>query len=593
MSGRWLQTTTALISGLVLFAMPILLLAADSNRDDSRHNESYFYQLDRLDDLRLADFKSFQTELAEMHKVSAYFNAAEQDYFTLLVASEAALLSDFNKTISLLENRWSSVVDRSMSTRMLALLVNSLVLSQNYLHAFEYFEQLIGADSGSLDEKAVVQRIGVIALLYNRLGKHDLALYYLEDIDTLPISALNLCRLYVPKVEAMLPSATIEAFEAAAKLGFDLCVANNERIPAGLISAELIRFNVTNKRFEHAIAIYQAFKPTLYATKYNFLIAKHNAYASQAYFHANNVTHAEQLAVEALSFANLGLNTLPVVEAAKSLYTMAKSQNRSRDALGYLEIYLNAQNKYNDDLSAQLLAFNLAKSEVEVKNQRIALLNKDNELLHLQKSVYEQQVKQTRLLIGGLVLVLVFSSIVAFQAVKGRRRFKKIAEFDLLTGASNLYHFNYQARLALESCEKNRKPVAVILFDLDHFKSINDNYGHAAGDWALVSVVAACNNFMRKNDVFGRIGGEEFAVILPGCEIDKAMLLAEICRDAINTVDSHGIGATFSLSASFGVSGSESSGYQLKQLLADADKALYRAKDGGRNQVVSSVNAAI
>ena len=71
------------------------------------------------------------------------------------------------------------------------------------------------------------------------------------------------------------------------------------------------------------------------------------------------------------------------------------------------------------------------------------------------------------------------------------------------------------------------------MFDLDHFKQINDQHGHAAGDWALRQTVDTCRNFMRNNDVFGRIGGEEFAVVLPGCHADKAALLAEICRDHI------------------------------------------------------------
>ncbi|HEX5794186.1 MAG TPA: diguanylate cyclase, partial [Rheinheimera sp.] len=80
---------------------------------------------------------------------------------------------------------------------------------------------------------------------------------------------------------------------------------------------------------------------------------------------------------------------------------------------------------------------------------------------------------------------------------------------------------------------------------------------------------------------------EEFAVVLPGCQTDKAVLLAEICRDAIASIDTADSGKVFSLSGSFGVSGSDISGYQLKQLLADADAAMYRAKEAGRNQVAT------
>jgi diguanylate cyclase (GGDEF)-like protein len=95
---------------------------------------------------------------------------------------------------------------------------------------------------------------------------------------------------------------------------------------------------------------------------------------------------------------------------------------------------------------------------------------------------------------------------------------------------------------------------------------------------------------MRNNDVFGRIGGEEFAVLLPGCQTDKAALLAEICRDAIASIDSRDSGFAFVLTASFGVSGSGTSGYVLKQLLSDADNAMYQAKATGRNTVMAFSN---
>ncbi|MEO3879775.1 GGDEF domain-containing protein [Rheinheimera fenheensis] len=248
------------------------------------------------------------------------------------------------------------------------------------------------------------------------------------------------------------------------------------------------------------------------------------------------------------------------------------------------------QKKYSDNKISQQLAYHQAKGETAIKNQRIALLDKDNEVLALQRDLYEQEARQNRLLVLILAAVLLLASALAYRGMTGRQRFKKIAEYDQLTGISNRYHFNKQARLALQYCEQNAKPVAVILFDLDHFKQINDLYGHAAGDWALQAVVKTCRNFMRNNDVFGRIGGEEFAVLLPGCQIDKATLLAEICRDAIASIDSRDSGFDFPLTASFGVSGSNTSGYVLKQLLSDADNAMYQAKAAGRNRVMAFSN---
>lgn len=91
---------------------------------------------------------------------------------------------------------------------------------------------------------------------------------------------------------------------------------------------------------------------------------------------------------------------------------------------------------------------------------------------------------------------------------------------------------------------------------------------------------------MRSNDIFGRIGGEEFVIMMPGCGLVKATLLAEICRDAIVSIDCNSIEHQFRLSASFGGSGSANSGYDVKKLLANANNAMYQAKAKGRKQVV-------
>ena len=567
--------------GAMFILAPLLLCTVK----EVHAKDTYLIEMDKLDDLRLTDFKTFQHELAALGELSNDFSSEEMDYFTLLKASESTLLSEFDRSTELLEARVRVIGTDAIRIRALALLVNSYALAQDYAKAFEYFELLIDDRSQITNEKALVQRLGVIALLYIKLGKFELAQFYLENIDTLPISESNLCRLYTQKVEAISVSATPNDFDQVSQFGFNLCIKNNETIAAGFIVAEIIRFKLSQHQYDEATRVYQLFRDKLYSTNYPFLIAKANALVSRAYFHENNLNQAELLAKEALEFAGERQVGLPVIEASHSLYEIAKSSRRHKEALDYLELFQKTQKQYSEDLHAQLLAYNLAQGEIEVKNQRIALLDKDNEVLSLQKDLYEQEAKQNRLIMLVLASVLALATVLAYRGMTGRKRFKKIAEYDQLTGISNRYHFNNQAKITLDYCDKNAKPASVILFDLDHFKNINDSYGHSIGDWALQAVVKTCRNFMRNNDIFGRIGGEEFAVVLPGCQLDKAVLLAEICRDAIAAIDSIDSGIKFPLSASFGVSGSDTSGYQLKQLLADADHAMYRAKEAGRDQV--------
>lgn len=568
--------------GAMLLLAPELIYATEplSERD-------YLPQLEKVDDLRLSNFKVFQHELQRLDEYSSRFDADESDYLNLLKASEATLLSNYHETPVLLQNLLYRPTNDVLRVRALALLVNSYVLAQNYANAFEYFEMLLAEGHQLTDEKALAQRLGVIALLYIKLEKFDLAQHYLRDIHSLALSDINLCRLYTQKIEAMSGQAKQQDFDRESEFGFSLCQRTGEKIAAGFITAEIVRYNVNQKQFTAAINSYESYRKVLYTTNYPFLIAKVNALVSQAYFAENNIPKAESLAKEALLFSDTHPFSLPVILAAKSLYEIAKSQNKFQDSLKYLELLNAAKTSYEKELSSQLLAYHLARGEIEVKNQRIALLDKDNELLSLQRNIYAQEVRQHKLIMLLLFFVLLIASFTAYRGMSGRKRFKKIAEYDQLTGISNRYHFNNLAKVALDYCELNAKPAALILFDLDYFKTINDNYGHATGDWALQQVVKTCRNFMRNNDVFGRIGGEEFAVVLPGCHADKAALLAEICRDAIATIDTTESSYQFPLSASFGVSSSDISGYQLKQLLADADLAMYRAKQSGRDQIAT------
>ncbi len=154
---------------------------------------------------------------------------------------------------------------------------------------------------------------------------------------------------------------------------------------------------------------------------------------------------------------------------------------------------------------------------------------------------------------------------------------------DLLTGVFNRRAFLEAANLMIAKRTRKRLPVSVIAFDLDHFKSVNDRFGHAVGDEALKLFAATASATMRATDVIGRIGGEEFVAIVPGTAADAAVV-AERVRAAYEVagqvISSHQIGSTVSIGLASAVAPVD-----FNALLARADAALYRAKAGGRNRV--------
>ena len=159
---------------------------------------------------------------------------------------------------------------------------------------------------------------------------------------------------------------------------------------------------------------------------------------------------------------------------------------------------------------------------------------------------------------------------------------------DPLTGVANRRGFFEAGKRLLKRARFARQPTALIVFDLDRFKSINDRYGHHTGDEVLTAFCRLATSQLRPNDLFGRIGGEEFASLLPDTGHHDAVWLAERVRSAVET-SSHAFGQdAFELTVSVGVAISDKERSDLNALLDAADRALYRAKALGRNRVEPS-----
>jgi diguanylate cyclase (GGDEF)-like protein len=160
---------------------------------------------------------------------------------------------------------------------------------------------------------------------------------------------------------------------------------------------------------------------------------------------------------------------------------------------------------------------------------------------------------------------------------------RQLANIDGLTGALNRARFMASAQ-ALQDQGHN---LTVLMIDVDFFKSINDRFGHATGDYALQQLVAILQAELRDNDLLGRLGGEEFAVVLRVRSADEAIAVAERLRSRIADAPLRFGGIDFSMTISIGVAARQASDLRIDELLAHADSAMYQAKAAGRNRVVT------
>ncbi len=157
---------------------------------------------------------------------------------------------------------------------------------------------------------------------------------------------------------------------------------------------------------------------------------------------------------------------------------------------------------------------------------------------------------------------------------------------DALTGLSNRRHFSQAAAREFARAVRHKLQLSAIMLDIDHFRQVNERYGHAAGDAVLVGVAAVCKRNVRSIDVAARYGGEDLCFLLPDTGIEGARTLAERLRQAILSLRFDSGGGQFSVTVSLGVTCRNEADSSIETLLKRADDALYVAKREGRNRAV-------
>ncbi|HAX92272.1 MAG TPA: hypothetical protein DCY07_08760 [Rhodospirillaceae bacterium] len=181
------------------------------------------------------------------------------------------------------------------------------------------------------------------------------------------------------------------------------------------------------------------------------------------------------------------------------------------------------------------------------------------------------------------------STLVSLSDISRRKQLENElfhqANTDELTGVSNRRCFMNEAEQEIRRARRFGRDLSIIMMDLDHFKHVNDTHGHAVGDSALQTVVRASLESLRESDIMGRLGGEEFAILMPETGIDAAADVAERLRAHIGETSISTLTDTIHCTTSLGVAQLKAEDNTIDELLIRADAALFRAKDAGRNRV--------
>ncbi|WP_260865118.1 GGDEF domain-containing protein [Shewanella sp. KCT] len=431
------------------------------------------------------------------------------------------------------------------------------------------------------------QQLGLLvaALFYNQLGQYELGLRYANKLESIVKEDRNACLAIQLTIEAKLKLHQLDENSPEINNGIDVCEKSGETLVSTIINTYVATLLLEQHKNQQALQLLEAQLDTIHAFNYAPVSSRLYSLLAQGYQELGQTNKAETYASQAVATSIPMGNDESSVIAYRILYQTNKARNDYKAALDYHVKYAQADKAYLDDIKTKHLAFQLAEHQAAEQKSRIKLLDRQNNLLLTEQQLAKTQAENNRLFISLLIAIITLLGFWAYKSWTIQKRLKQLAEYDALTHVFNRGHFTQVAQSALTYCESSEVDLSYILFDLDNFKQINDKYGHACGDWVLKKVAKACQAQGRKNDIFARIGGEEFCIALPGCDLQTAVKLAEACRKAIAGIDCSTTGHEFEVTASFGITDTQMSGYKLERLINDADSAMYQSKETGRDRI--------
>ncbi|MDP1976701.1 GGDEF domain-containing protein [Undibacterium sp.] len=525
--------------------------------------------------------------LSRLAGLKENFTEAQKNRFFLLRAATLGFKGMHKERVELVQSVIEQIHEPLYKVRFLSQLSSGFTNLGEYEKALEAMNQSMLILPKLTNIEAKVDTLQAAINVLNSLHAYDEALVYADRMLALATASessathclalgdqveINFLRGERQRARAVLPDA-IRVCDAANKNSYSLLLNT-------LACIDLIDSGNYLQGKGAAITLLQDFSKLNQSSDYGTQLQEALA---RAYLHTGNLEQAERYGLQAYQKAKAG-NAIQLMEkTAETMASIKRAQGQYLNSLEYFETALVLKNRVLDDLLHKNLAFQRVKFDTQDKANQLNLLEQKNKILAVEREL-EKKNNQNLVLLIALVLVIVFVlGIWLMRALQQKNQFRQFSQTDGLTQAANRMHF---ISFANEAFKMRTGSVSVILFDMDLFKNINDTHGHGTGDWVLKAVSETVKTHLRKVDLFGRLGGEEFGICMPDSSQASALQLAERCRMAIAMIDTEPSGHIFSLSASFGVATVDGNGLSnFDETLEAADKALYRSKAEGRNCV--------
>ncbi|MAD18555.1 MAG: GGDEF domain-containing protein [Alteromonadaceae bacterium] len=453
--------------------------------------------------------------------------------------------------------------------------------AENFLEAYSLSTQYTGKIS-----KANIA--GMIGVMYENRGDYKLAIpYYAEAVAHARKNnePLNLSIVLFGLGSANFRAGNIDLGETQLIESADIARSLDDSQGVGYALKQLAKISI--KKQDYALAEKRLKRAAeIFADSENrpidFQISKSLFEVALA---TGELDKAERHRDRAKEFLNPTTMPSDTIEIEQLEAELAAAQGDLAVAYAHMQQALTLSGEYHATRNSEQLHRLRAIYRVRASEQENKILEHQNRLQRFALNAQEQRNVYLWAFLGILLLVCCLLAVMVYRVKAQSKALTKLAITDDLTGLYNRRHIIEQLERQVNAANRYKYDLCVAIIDLDFFKKINDSYGHAVGDRVLIEFSNICSKNLRQSDIIGRIGGEEFLVILPHTNLQDGYNALDGLRHKIsmvnNVVDIKDLSISASIGLTFNTDGRES-----MQLMADADTALYQAKTLGRDQVV-------
>ncbi|WP_213997681.1 tetratricopeptide repeat-containing diguanylate cyclase [Arsukibacterium sp.] len=534
------------------------------------------HQLDQAEALRTQSPSQTAEIVAQLEADYQALTPYQQQQFTFLKAYIFAFQSKQDEAIT-----WATKIAGSdypeINLKANLLLATVYEHRKDFSRAYAFLFDALKAGGTLNDEPLQVSLYTVATQLHISANVYDKALEYASNIVGIASSQRSFCVGYALQLSASL-QLTQTYTDDAVQQARQACLAANEPLLTNTISLYIAEFDVTKAPVQVKSDM-QSVLPELRKIGYPYAIIQAEFFLGSAELHLGNYAAAESLLGKVYQ-QSTALNDTKT--ANKTMLLLAQLYEKTGDTTAAVAAYSQhsaALNSYIDEFKKRSVAYYLAQADFMESENKLALLQSQNELLQLESKL-QQDEKLRTLFISIALLVLLL--LVIYVLNSKRATLNRLATTDFLTRLFNRRYFNETVSKHIAN-RRQQGDYSLIMFDIDLFKQINDQFGHAAGDKVLSAIAQCCQEQIRQQDILARIGGEEFALFLPGCALADAEAIAEQCRQSLEQLNIEVNNQIIQVTASFGVATSNNADFD--SLLKQTDEALYHAKTGGRNRI--------